>query len=420
MALAAVANAESATPPPAADPFPAQAQLPADASARLAPLNPSRDTAVDPAAPAPPLPHASTPGEASAAFFLPPGWERRCERATGRTYYVDYVNKVTSWEAPTSSPSLPPLAASACQFTAETAPARAPSRPPAQHVPSPAQAAPSPASVPAATRDTVPAPAKSGTGISGVEDLSIAYPTPFGAEAPGNSIGSPVPRSIDAGAVVDKVPVGMGLGPAALPTGANLPSEVQMGFPVWDSGVAPPGAAASNTTQGAGACSVGTAAGASIGSSNEAMPTSSYPVASTPPSGPASETACPGPHGSALDDDTKRMSRDLEVAAVAAAREVATVDAMWERMRLDGTPLPHAEAPAEPADGSISGVPGSTPAREAMRQERAAVRGRAVQSVRETQQMVADSLRKVRQLGLGGPKLAQVTADSAARTKTAS
>lgn len=112
------------------------------------------------------------------------------------------------------------------------------------------------------------------------------------------------------------------------------------------------------------------------------------------------------------------MSRDLDAAAAAAAREVATVDAMWERMKLDGTPLPHAEASAEPADASLSGSAVSTPAREALRVERAAVRGRAVQSVRETQRMVADSLRRVRQLGLPDPT--QATAESATGSKAAS
>jgi hypothetical protein len=113
-------------------------------------------------------------------------------------------------------------------------------------------------------------------------------------------------------------------------------------------------------------------------------------------------------------DEQQRMSRELDAAAVAAAREVATVDAMWERMKLDGTPLPHAEAAAEPADAARSRERASTPAREAMRQERAAVRGRAVQSVRDTQRMVAESLRKVRQLGLGDPAPPQAAPGAAA------
>jgi hypothetical protein len=142
---------------------------------------------------------------------------------------------------------------------------------------------------------------------------------------------------------------------------------------------------------------------------------STHPSISTPTSVPALD---PG-EAVTLDDEAKRMSRDLDAAAASAAREVATVDAMWERMRLDGTPLPHAQAPDElPSD--VSGAAASMPAREAVRQERAAVRGRAVQSVRETQRMVADSLRKVRQLGLGEATVSQATADSAAGSRAAS
>ena len=36
---------------------------------------------------------------------LPPGWEERFDPASGRKFYVDYVNKTTSWTRPTAAPS---------------------------------------------------------------------------------------------------------------------------------------------------------------------------------------------------------------------------------------------------------------------------------------------------------------------------
>ena len=41
----------------------------------------------------------------SFGFPLPPGWEERFDPTSGRKFYVDYVNKATSWTRPTSTPS---------------------------------------------------------------------------------------------------------------------------------------------------------------------------------------------------------------------------------------------------------------------------------------------------------------------------
>ena len=36
---------------------------------------------------------------------LPPGWEERFDPSSGRKFYVDYVNKATSWTRPTAAPA---------------------------------------------------------------------------------------------------------------------------------------------------------------------------------------------------------------------------------------------------------------------------------------------------------------------------
>ena len=99
--------------------------------------------------------------------------------------------------------------------------------------------------------------------------------------------------------------------------------------------------------------------------------------------------------GGTLSEEEKRMARDLDMAAAAAAKEVATVDKMWERMKLDGTPLPHVTL------NYSNGPPGNE---TAVRNGRAAIRAKAVQNIHDTQRMVAESLRKMRELGLTDPR----------------
>lgn len=41
------------------------------------------------------------------ASDLPPGWERKVDPRTGRVFYIDHVNRTTSWNPPPSSPSSP-------------------------------------------------------------------------------------------------------------------------------------------------------------------------------------------------------------------------------------------------------------------------------------------------------------------------
>ena len=38
---------------------------------------------------------------------LPPGWEERVDPASGRKFYIDHINKATSWEFPTAAASAP-------------------------------------------------------------------------------------------------------------------------------------------------------------------------------------------------------------------------------------------------------------------------------------------------------------------------
>jgi len=46
---------------------------------------------------------STTPAKADDG--LPPGWEKRKDEATGRSYYVDHNNKKTTWHKPTSNVS---------------------------------------------------------------------------------------------------------------------------------------------------------------------------------------------------------------------------------------------------------------------------------------------------------------------------
>ena len=81
------------------------------------------------------------------------------------------------------------------------------------------------------------------------------------------------------------------------------------------------------------------------------------------------------------------MQRDLKAAAAEAAKQVATVDAMWARMQLGG-------------GGGGGGGERAAPERRAGRERGTRAGARAVASIHSTQQMVADSLRKAREQGL--------------------
>ena len=64
-------------------------------------------------APAPAPAPAQVPAPSRASSFgtaLPPGWEERFDPASGRKFYVDFVNKTTSWSRPAPVAGTPPAA----------------------------------------------------------------------------------------------------------------------------------------------------------------------------------------------------------------------------------------------------------------------------------------------------------------------
>lgn len=58
------------------------------------------------AAPPPPAAPMAPPSAAG----LPPGWEERTDPASGRKFYIDHINKATSWDFPTASAAAPSYA----------------------------------------------------------------------------------------------------------------------------------------------------------------------------------------------------------------------------------------------------------------------------------------------------------------------
>jgi len=400
---------QDATAPPAhevpaharpANPFPEEVQLhsgagsaAAVAAAAAEPTVATPDVAAPEGAPGPGSPpRAPLPRVRS----LPPGWEARLDQASGRTYYVDYVNKATRWELPTAAPSVqvrapgparghyPAVVAPAHQAAAPMAtPAMSPAAAPASVATSqpvaPAHQAAAPVATPAESPAAAPAsaaasqpPAAAGAAAAHGRPASLAepasdsdsdaeaaaaYPAPFGAPAL-------VPAACtvaDSGGGTSEVPMGLSLEPMGLPVEPSSPPRYS-----------------------------------DIGSSPAPSGYSASPEPSLPSLDPSARCSSVSSLGSAAaTPDELKMAHDLSAAAAAAAREVATVDRMWDRMRLDDPPPPSFAASTAKSSGA-----GAESEREAEKRERAAIRARAVQNVTETQRMVAESIRRARELGL--------------------
>ena len=46
---------------------------------------------------------AAPPTSSAGSGALAPGWEERVDPASGRTFYIDHVNRRTAWERPTAA-----------------------------------------------------------------------------------------------------------------------------------------------------------------------------------------------------------------------------------------------------------------------------------------------------------------------------
>mmetsp|Transcript_24548 Transcript_24548/g.53586 ORF Transcript_24548/g.53586 Transcript_24548/m.53586 type:complete len:464 (-) Transcript_24548:177-1568(-) len=313
---------------------------------------------------------------------LPPGWEERVDAATGRPFYVDYINKCTSWQLPTASgcggggQDTGGNDGTVCQGSSDEVAAFA-------SVSAAAAAASSGAAV--------------GPSLAGDGHASGA----LGAAAPADAA---APRAVAASAEVrapfderaPQNPLPPGWEERTDPDGRRYYVDHVHKLTSWQRPEARDERARGESADDGGDANAQHATqspAAAPAAAPSAERTSLYPSLAYDDERPASSDALASALG-----EVAAVDKGMGQSKQEADRAVANLDAMWDRMRLFGGAAAAQQGAANaPAEASVH----HKDSKQAIKEARARQRAAAVEEIIRVKKMVHDSMATTSQTGKG-------------------